>query len=132
MSRLTQKTLAEWRDKTLAAQGGRCLLCGEPIAAGEAVADHDHKTGHMRGVLHRGCNAMLGHLENNRPRNKLTDPVKFARFLSKAGGYIAGVGTHYPEQYPTFRNEEEKRELRNKRARTKRAKAKKDLGPDLY
>lgn len=121
--RLTATTLPQWRARTLAEQGGKCVLCGEPISSGEEVGDHDHKTGHMRGVLHRGCNAMLGHLENNRPRNKLTDPVKFARFLSRAAVYVTSAPKH-PEVYPTFRTDDEKRLARNKKARVKRAKDK--------
>lgn len=117
--RLTAKTLPEWRATTLAQQDGKCALCNEPCSAAEAVGDHDHKTGHMRGVLHRGCNAMLGHLENNRARNFLTNPVKFARFLSRIAGYLSAAP--HPEQYPTHRTEDEKRLLRNKRARLKRA-----------
>jgi hypothetical protein len=120
--RLTAKTLPEWRAKTLADQDGRCALCRDLIPADEVVADHDHATGHMRGVLHRGCNAMLGHLENNRARNKLKDLTRFARFLSRVGTYLASQP--HPEVYPTHRTDDEKRIARNKKARTKRALAK--------
>jgi hypothetical protein len=34
-------------------QAGRCAVCGE---RGQLVADHDHGTGWVRGLLCRGCN----------------------------------------------------------------------------
>lgn len=122
--RLTQKQLATWRDEQIKRQGDRCALCGEPFTGlNPPVADHDHTTGHLRGVLHRGCNSMLGHLENGRARYKLKDPVIFARFLLRVGSYVARDYLDNP-QYPTHRTDDEKRLLRNKRARAARAKAK--------
>jgi len=58
------------REKLLIEQTGCCALCQEPVID-DAVLDHDHKTGLIRGVLHRGCNAMLGKIENNMPRNRV-------------------------------------------------------------
>jgi hypothetical protein len=41
-------------------QDGQCLICKER----EAVCiDHDHDTGRARGLLCRGCNALVGHVE---------------------------------------------------------------------
>lgn len=121
-NRLTAKILPQYRASLLATQDGLCALCKYPIQGDDAL-DHDHKTGEVRGVLHRGCNAMLGHLENNRARNFLTDPVKFARFLSNISSYLAKRRDDVV-LYPTFRTADEKRELRNKRAREARARAK--------
>jgi len=106
-------------------QEGRCALCFEPIAAGEAVADHDHATGQMRGVLHRGCNAMLGHIENNRPRHKLTSIPRLTRFLAGVVGYLYRKRSDDTPLYPTHKTPDQKRELRNKRARRARAAIKK-------
>jgi hypothetical protein len=39
---------------------------------GDAVLDHDHKTGRVRKVLHRGCNSMLGKVENNMARSLMS------------------------------------------------------------
>lgn len=118
--RLTAAKVKAVRERMLAEQGGVCALCAEPVSSDEAVLDHDHSTGRVRGVLHRGCNAMLGHLENNRPRHKLTSLPRFARFLSRIVEYI------YRRRddallYPTYRTADEKRDLRNKRARAARA-----------
>lgn len=101
-------------------QKGRCVLCSQPIANGEAVYDHDHKTGHCRAVLHRGCNAMLGHIENNMPRHKLTSIVRLTAFLRAIPEYISRDWTDQP-LHPTYRTEEEKRLRRNAKARKARA-----------
>lgn len=54
-------------------QNGVCALCGQPPTNRRLVVDHDHKccTGRnscgkcVRGLLHYGCNILLGHIENN-------------------------------------------------------------------
>ena len=60
-----------YREQQLIKQNNCCALCGEPIND-DAVLDHDHRSGFLRKVLHRGCNALLGHIENNMPRNLVT------------------------------------------------------------
>lgn len=99
----------------------QCELCGLPFTPkNPAVVDHDHRTHVVRGVLHRGCNAMLGHLENNGPRYFLTDPVRIGKWARGLMTYLTRDYSHAP-LYPTYRTEEQKRELRNKRARAARA-----------
>lgn len=68
--KLKYKEVKPLREKLLKHQGGCCLLCQQPIID-DAVLDHCHKTGVIRGVLHRGCNALLGKIENNMPRNRV-------------------------------------------------------------
>lgn len=106
-------------------QGNRCAICKGQIgikAPLDPVLDHDHQTGAVRGVLHRGCNSLLGKIENNAPRYGVRDVFAFtngvASYLSKHLTNITGL-TH-----PTHRTDEEKRLLRNKRARISRAKKK--------
>lgn len=113
------------RADKLIEQKGRCALCSQPIASSEAVYDHDHKTGRCRAVLHRGCNAMLGHIENNAPRHKLTDLVRLTAFLRAIPEYISRDYDHEPF-HPTYRTEEEKRLRRNAKARKARAAKKKE------
>lgn len=125
MRRLTATTLPAYRTQLLADQGGNCALCGEHCGADEAVTDHDHKTGQIRGVLHRGCNAMLGHIENNRPRHKLTSIVRLTKFLAGLVAYLYRKRPDDTPLYPSHRTADEKRDLRNKRARTARAAIKK-------
>ena len=123
--RLTQALIPVVRRKMLAEQGGLCLLCGEKITEGQgttAVLDHDHADGHIRGVLHRGCNAMLGHLENNRPRHQLTDPAKFRRYLLAVADYIEADYSHQP-LHSTHKSDAEKKAATAERARKKRLKA---------
>ena len=60
-----------FRAQQWAKQAQCCALCSEPVDAEEAVLDHCHKTGAIRGVLHRGCNSLLGRIENNMPRSRV-------------------------------------------------------------
>jgi len=53
-------------------QKGKCAICGGSMALRperrevcECVIDHCHRTGAVRGLLHRGCNAGLGQLGDN-------------------------------------------------------------------
>lgn len=120
--RLNARQLKEWREATWIAQGKRCALTGYTISAAEAVADHDHTTGRLRAVLHRGVNSLLGKQENNYRRYGLSLPMLTA-MAPPVGKYLAADYSSNPI-YPTHRTEDEKRELRNKRAREARAKKK--------
>lgn len=119
--RLTATSLPKYRASKLAEQNGACALCGERVDPGEAVADHDHTTGVIRGVLHRGCNAMLGHIENNRARHMLRSLPRFSKFMAATVEYLYRKRPDDTPLYPSHRSTDEKRELRNKRARRARA-----------
>lgn len=103
--KLLYREVKAHREKLLHGQGNRCALCGE-IIVDDAVLDHDHKTGKIRRVLHRGCNAMLGKIENNLARNKMT-PARLAQFALNL--------VHYVEQeygdivHPTYLTPEERK-----------------------
>lgn len=91
------------------------------------VLDHDHKHGHIRGVLCRGCNALLGHIENNRYRNNLSLLADLCAFLRGSADYLEHYRVPRTEYtHHTWRDEDQKRELRNSRARKKRAASKKE------
>lgn len=122
MKKLKASEVAEYRATALEEQGGHCMLCCDRVASEDAVLDHDHKTGHVRGVLHRGCNAMLGHIENNRARNMLKD-ARLWRFLRGVERYITADHTQRP-LHPTHRTAEEK-VVRTKKLAAKRRAAKK-------
>ena len=79
------------RERLLTEQGGRCALCGQLIDEGKAVLDHDHATGHCRGVLHRSCNSVLGKWERGRRYGKDFDPVHAAKGLF---AYLTKPQTH--------------------------------------
>lgn len=47
-------------------QRGLCAICGEtPSNVRGFHVDHDHDTGHVRGLLCHGCNVALGHLRED-------------------------------------------------------------------
>ena len=117
MNRLKPKDVARWRAARLGEQGGYCSLCGLELNASEAVADHCHSSGKMRGVLHRGCNAWLGKVENSIRINKLQDKIE----LLVSERVLAYMRCTLDVYHPTYRTEEEKRVRRNKRARKRRA-----------
>ena len=63
LRRLYGLTLADY-GRMLAAQGGRCALCGSEPRPGENLhVDHDHETGAVRALLCRKCNTALGWFE---------------------------------------------------------------------
>lgn len=68
---------------------------------------------------------MLGHIENNRPRHKLTSVARLSKFLGAVVEYLYRKRPDDTPLYPTHRSADEKRELRNKRARRARAAIKK-------
>lgn len=126
MERLTAGRLKVIRATLAVGQGNRCALCQGAFGASppfDPVLDHNHKTGAVRGVLHRGCNSLLGHIENNSPRygvnqNLFAFAHGVAPYLQKHMVNVTGF------LHPTYKTEDEKRLLRNKRARLSRAKKK--------
>lgn len=121
MRRLKHADVSRTRESLLVEQRGLCGLCGTRVTS-RPVLDHDHRTGAVRGVLHAGCNSLLGKLENNAARYGVRDIGVFtngvAAYLRKHMVNITGL------LHPTHKSEDEKRELRNKRARASRAKKK--------
>lgn len=125
LRKLKATEIAEVRATIAAAQGGRCAACLGKLglkAPLDPVLDHDHHTGDVRGVLHRGCNSLLGKVENNAPRYGVHNLLAFchgiATYMQKHQVNVTGL------IHPLHKTPDEKRLLRNKRARVKRAKAK--------
>ena len=54
-------------DAMLSAQGGGCAICGslEPGNKGYWHIDHDHDSGHVRGILCGNCNVGLGYFRDH-------------------------------------------------------------------
>jgi hypothetical protein len=104
--KLKHSEIAPYRNTQLKAQTYRCALCDDVIH-GDAVLDHDHKTGLLRKVLHRGCNALLGKIENNMLRNKVT-LERLTGISKRLIGYI--TDTHTDVIHPTFKTKEEQNE----------------------
>ena len=122
MRRIKTTEVGNVRLQLLQAQAGNCALCRTPCTAAQAVLDHDHGTGAVRAVLHRGCNALLGKLENNAARYGVRDIGVFAN------GVAQYLRTHLTNitglLHPTHKTPEEKRIRINMRARAARAKKK--------
>lgn len=108
---------AKWRE-----QGQVCALSRYPLPLEDAVLDHCHKTGHIRGVLHRGVNSLLGKLENNHKRYGVSQ----GQMVMMGKGLESYLTKDYSAQplHPTHKTEDEKRLKRNADARSRRAAAK--------
>lgn len=116
--KLRAQDIAGYRIQQLQQQNYQCALCGEPLAADSAVLDHDHATGLVRGVLHRGCNAFEGQVVRAMPRNLIT-PQRLAAIFQN--------WQHYHDNptdilHPQHRTPEQRQARARKRARARRKK----------
>ena len=118
-AKLPASKVKAYREAMLAKQGGVCALTHYPLSADQAVLDHCHKTGHIRGVIHRGVNSLLGKLENNAPRYGVSPPM-MAAMGANLRDYLGQDHTVNPLHY-THKTEDEKRIRRNTQARKARA-----------
>ena len=117
MTRLKTTEVSVVRERLALLQHGRCALCQLPLT--KPVLDHDHATGAIRGVLHNGCNALLGKVENNYKRYGV---VNLSAFLQGTSAYLQRHTTNVTgHTHPTFRTDDEKRIKRNTKARAARA-----------
>jgi len=105
VEKLKYKDIPAVRDYLLEQQGHRCGLCDDIIEPGKAVLDHDHRSGIIRRVLHRGCNSMLGKIENNMARSEI-DLFRLMKISSKVADYISNNTTNWI--HPTFKSKEER------------------------
>jgi hypothetical protein len=122
MRRLKHAEVRGVRGEFLLRQGNLCDLCKTAVQEKDAVLDHDHRTGAVRGVLHRGCNSLLGKLENNAARYGVRDIGVFANgvasYLRRHMTNVTGL------LHPTHKSDDEKAELRRKKAREYRRRKK--------
>ena len=104
--KLKYSQVKEFRIQQLVRQNNHCALCGEPLTIEEAVLDHDHKTGSLRGVIHRGDNILLGKIENAMPRTRVN--------LSRLGNISKNLIKYLTDVpiseylHPTYKTPEEK------------------------
>lgn len=118
--KLKHSEIKPYREQILEEQNHMCGLCGEYVEDSEAVLDHNHSNGLIRKVLHRGCNALLGKIENNMKRNRV-DIMRLELICSNLASYIGSDWTALI--HPTHKTEEEKKVARaasRKRAREKK------------
>lgn len=125
LNKLARTALPTWKIRQLKVhQGGLCGICRLPIdltVKGEGVVDHNHKTGEIRGILHRSCNAAEGKIFNAATSwgAKSTQQADVEAYLINLLGYWRREHTGF--MYPMHKNEDEKRDDRNKKARERRA-----------
>ena len=121
--KLKGKDVAGTRRSLLEKQGYKCAICGHDCSEEQAVLDHDHKDGHVREVLHRGCNAVEGKIVNAMRRYAIKDPRAFLE------GLLRYHEKHSTNQsgliHPTHKTPEEKVQRVKARAKKKRVAAKK-------
>ena len=116
------------------AQGGKCAVCQRPIAlqtmgkGSEYVADHDHDTGEIRGVLCRPCNSGEGKVSNAAGSwgARSMDYESIIKWLKQLIEYLEspGTGIQYPGHKSASEVAEATRLKRNKAAALARASAK--------
>ena len=98
--KLKSTEIRGYRLQQLQEQNNLCALCGDVIID-DAVLDHDHKSGLIRQVLHRGCNSMLGKIENNMPRSRMNKD-RLRTFALNLLQYIET--THTEITHPTHKD----------------------------
>ena len=124
MKRIAVSAVPAIREKIKKAQGGLCAVCNKSFTKRDIpVLDHCHDTGAIRGVLHASCNGAEG-------------KIKVKAFRGHTGvsptALVIGLGKYLEHHltnrtnliHPTHLTEDEKRELKNKKARQARARKK--------
>ena|ERR1035437_5358705 len=110
------------RSDILQNQANRCAICQQLIQT-DAVLDHNHATGEIRGVLHRGCNSMEGVVANRAAMYGITDMSQYLRGLADY------LDIHRTSQHnlihPTFKTPEQKKATAKRKAKLRRDKQRK-------
>lgn len=75
--KLKSTAVKKTRLELLEAQAYMCAICKLPCTIDQAVLDHDHTGGHIRAVLHRGCNAAEGKILNTLRRCGIKNPAEY-------------------------------------------------------
>lgn len=119
--KLKSTAIKSYRLLQLEKQNNCCALCGDVIID-DAVLDHDHKSGLIRQVLHRGCNSMLGKIENNMPRSRM-NKERLRVFAVNLLGYIETA--HSDIIHPTHKEKKMSNPLPTRGMRTKKNRDKK-------
>jgi hypothetical protein len=118
--KLKSTEIKAYREAQLSHQNYKCALCGEDIQD-DAVLDHCHKTGFLRQVLHRGCNSLLGKIENSMPRSRV-DIRRLEGIAHNLVNYL--TTTHTEITHPTHLNKEEKNAKLARKRKQNRKKSK--------
>lgn len=121
--RIKPNQIPSFRGKIAKEQENKCWLCDVDLSTVMACLDHDHATGHIRGVLCQNCNGIEGKISNlaNRAKRDKTKYDFVAKVLSYWNWWSA---LRRAEIHPSHLTEEEKRVKRNKKAKKQRKKKK--------
>lgn len=122
------KEIAKYRDLALKKQKNLDPITGLLIL--KPALDHDHATGKIRGVLDIRSNSWEGKVKNSFSRTGVAGlGADYVQSLRNLADYIEKDWTKNP-LHPTYRTEDEKRVLKNRKAkkiRAKKARAKKKI-----
>lgn len=115
--KLKASEISSVRLSMLYQQDMKCMICKKDCSS-DPVLDHNHKTGCIRGVLHRSCNLALGKLEGIARINKMS--------LDELSGFLTGCIQYLNSDstsgliHPTyFTPDEKKARAKAKRKREK-------------
>lgn len=110
--------------KLVAMQGNCCAVCKERFTNWDTpVLDHDHTTGFIRGALHNSCNGTEGRLKAVAQRGH--KGVSSPDYIIGLGSYLAQHKTPQTQLiHPSHKSADQKRLLKNKKARDARARKK--------
>jgi hypothetical protein len=123
--RLKHAEVALVRDHLRKKQDKTCPLCEKALNTTNAVLDHCHTTGAVRGALCRNCNGIEGKIKNLVRRAKAG--IMEDQWLNNLILYLTYHNVNRTGLlYPTHKTEAEKRLARNAKARAARAKKKKE------
>jgi len=120
--------MAAWKQRQIMVQGGVCPVSGVAFDRKnmtDAVIDHDHNTGEIRGVLTRSANAVEGKVKSAVARwgGCGEDYAKIIPYLRRLIAYLEspGTGLIYPMHKTPEERAEEAKQKRRVRAVQKRA-----------
>lgn len=120
--KIKQSEVSAVKKERMALQGFRCPLCSKDLRTVKSinvVLDHDHTTGLVRDALCRGCNGAEGKIKRLAETYGKTSCLVFLTNLLTYWKKHKDNKSEYI--YYNHKTAEEKRALRNKRARAKYA-----------
>ena len=139
--KIKHSEIAGVRKKLLEEQNNRCAICccsfdeayynhkkRKTLPKHTPCLDHCHRTGKIRAVLCSGCNSLEGKVINAIERWHTAidsyDDDEVAVVLISLAQYYEKQKLEFSNQiHPSFKDDEEKRVLRNKRARLRKKKS---------
>jgi len=124
MKQVTTAQLPSIKKQLLVRQKNICAVCGHKFTrTDDAVVDHDHGTGIIRGAIHRSCNMAEGKIKVK--ANRGHKGVKAEDLIIGLGKYLEHHKTpKVPYIHPQHMTPDMKRIARNRKAQILRTKKK--------